>query len=663
MLQYIFTKRNAPRWIILFIDLGISFTSLIIAYYLRFNFILPNELIDSNEFNSLYWVVPLVLSVRLMSFLISKTYTGIIRYTGTKDAGKIFIVILSGSIIIGISNLISYRINQSYLIPFSVIGIDFLANIFIMTFSRLMVKNLYAEYIGVFDEKDKENVLILGINDMALITKKTLTNDINSKYRIEAFIDYTGVHKGQKLDGISVYGINMLETLIEKYEISSIIFSEKNIPSKIKDKLIETCLNNNIKVLTLPDVSTWINGELSVKQIRKVKIDDLLERDPIKLDEAQIKRDTLNRTILVTGAAGSIGSEIVRQLIRFNPKHIIVFDQAESPLYDLELELKEQFRFSKISVVIGSIADKNRMESVFEKYKPSLIYHAAAYKHVPMMENNPSEAIRINVAGTKTLADLAVKYEVRKFVMISTDKAVRPTNVMGASKRIAEIYTQSLNAFDGTKFITTRFGNVLGSNGSVILRFKKQIQKGGPVTVTHPEITRYFMTIPEACQLVLEAGAMGKGGEIFVFDMGKSVKIIDLAKKMIKLSGLELGIDINISITGLRPGEKLYEELLNDKENTLPTHHPQIMIGKVIAYNHFEIKTAINKLINTATTQDHFKIVKQMKEIVPDFVSKNSIYEKLDLEKPQEAVKRNGNKVKGIVGSRYLTGDKRTLAN
>jgi len=303
------------------------------------------------------------------------------------------------------------------------------------------------------------------------------------------------------------------------------------------------------------------------------------------------------------------------------------------------------------------------MESVFEKYKPSLIYHAAAYKHVPMMENNPSEAIRINVAGTKTLADLAVKYKVRKFVMISTDKAVRPTNVMGASKRIAEIYTQSLNAFDGTKFITTRFGNVLGSNGSVILRFKKQIQKGGPVTVTHPEITRYFMTIPEACQLVLEAGAMGKGGEIFVFDMGKSVKIIDLAKKMIKLSGLELGIDINISITGLRPGEKLYEELLNDKENTLPTHHPQIMIGKVIAYNHFEIKTAINKLINTATTQDNFKIVKQMKEIVPDFVSKNSIYEKLDLEKPQEAVKRNGNKVKGIVGSRYLTGDKRTLAN
>ena len=660
MLRYIFTKRNAPRWVILFIDLSISFISLLTAYYLRFNFQLPKSLLDKNEFNSLYWVVPMVLSVRLLSFLISKTYTGIVRYTGTKDAGKIFIVILSGSVILGISNLFSLRINHSYLIPFSVIGIDFLANIFIMTFSRLMVKNLYMEYIGVSGEK--ENVLILGINDMALITKRTLINDTRSKYRIVAFIDYTGVHKGQKIDGISVYGLNMLEQLIKEHDISSIIFSEKNISSSIKEQVVENCLNKNIKILTLPDVTTWINGELSVKQIRKIKIDDLLERDPIRLDEKQIKQDTLNRTILVTGAAGSIGSEIVRQLIRFNPKHIIVFDQAESPLYDLELELKERFRFSKVSVIIGSIADRYRMEYVFKKYNPSLIYHAAAYKHVPMMENNPSEAVRTNVLGTKILADLAIEYQVRKFVMISTDKAVRPTNLMGASKRIAEIYTQSLNAFNGTKFITTRFGNVLGSNGSVILRFKKQIQEGGPVTVTHPDITRYFMTIPEACQLVLEAGAMGKGGEIFVFDMGKSVKILDLAKKMIKLSGLEIGIDINISITGLRPGEKLYEELLNDKENTLPTHHPQIMIGKIIAYNHYEIKAAINNLINTAKTHDNFQIVKIMKEIVPDFISRNSIYEKLDLEKPQKPINRNGKKSSKIIGT-YLSGDKNALAN
>ena len=645
MLHYIFTKKNAPRWIILFIDLSISFVSIISAYYLRFNFQLSGTLLDKSVFNSLFWVIPMVLSVRLLSFLISKTYKGIVRYTGTKDAGKIFIVILSGSIVLSISNLISYRLNQSYLIPFSVIGIDFLANIFIMTFSRLLVKNLYMEYAGNVGEK--ENVLILGVNDTALITKRTLINDTSSKYRIVAFIDHTNVHKGQKLDGINVYGINQLNGIIQKYDISSFIFSDTNIKSSIKEHIIETCLNKNIRILTLPDVTKWINGELSVKQIRQIKIDDLLEREPIKLDEKRIKGDTINRTVLVTGAAGSIGSEIVRQLIRFNPKQIIVFDQAESPLYDLELELKENFKYENLRVVIGNIADKYRMEKVFKTYKPSIVYHAAAYKHVPMMENNPSEAVRINVQGTKILADLAVEYHVHKFVMISTDKAVRPTNVMGASKRIAEIYTQSLNAFEGTKFITTRFGNVLGSNGSVILRFKKQIQKGGPVTVTHPEITRYFMTIPEACQLVLEAGAMGKGGEIFVFDMGKSVKIIDLAKKMIKLSGLEVGIDININFTGLRPGEKLYEELLNDKENTLPTHHPQIMIGRVITYNHFEVKSAINRLISVAKSQDNFKIVRLMKEIVPEFVSQNSIYETLDLERSQTPVKRNGVKKNG----------------
>ncbi len=626
---------------------------------MRFNFQLSETLLDKSVFNSLFWVIPMVLSVRLLSFLISKTYKGIVRYTGTKDAGKIFMVILSGSVVLSISNLISYRLNQSYLIPFSVIGIDFLANIFIMTFSRLLVKNLYMEYAGNVGEK--ENVLILGVNDTALITKRTLINDTSSKYRIVAFIDHTNVHTGQKLDGINVYGINQLNGIIQKYDISSFIFSDTNIKSSTKEHIIETCLNKNIRILTLPDVTKWINGELSVKQIRQIKIDDLLEREPIKLDEKRIKGDTINRTVLVTGAAGSIGSEIVRQLIRFNPKQIIVFDQAESPLYDLELELKETFRYENVRVVIGNIADKYRVEKVFKTYMPTIVYHAAAYKHVPMMENNPSEAVRINVHGTKILADLAVEYHVHKFVMISTDKAVRPTNVMGASKRIAEIYTQSLNAFEGTKFITTRFGNVLGSNGSVILRFKKQIQKGGPVTVTHPEITRYFMTIPEACQLVLEAGAMGKGGEIFVFDMGKSVKIIDLAKKMIKLSGLEVGIDININFTGLRPGEKLYEELLNDKENTLPTHHPQIMIGRVITYNHFEVKSAINRLISVAKSQDNFKIVRLMKEIVPEFVSQNSIYETLDLERSQTPVKRNGVKKNGKTVLPYY--DKKTLRN
>ncbi|RLD73281.1 MAG: polysaccharide biosynthesis protein, partial [Bacteroidetes bacterium] len=387
------------------------------------------------------------------------------------------------------------------------------------------------------------------------------------------------------------------------------------------------------RVLTLPEVNRWINGELSIKQIRKFKIEDLLERSPIKLDEEKIKKDTLNQIVLVTGAAGSIGSEIVKQLLRFKPKLIIIFDQAESPLYELELELNEKYHFNNFEIVIGNVTNEYRIKKVFDIFKPSVVYHAAAYKHVPMMEHNPAEAIRANVLGTKIVADLALKYSINKFVMVSTDKAVNPTNVMGESKRIAEIYTQSLNGKKQTKFITTRFGNVLGSNGSVINRFRKQIEKGGPVTVTHPQITRFFMTIPEACQLVLEAGAMGKGGEVFVFDMGTSVKIADMAKKMIKLSGFELGKDIQINFTGLRPGEKLYEELLNDKENTQPTHHSQIMIGKVREYNFKQVNQKISDLISLITENDNFKIVRVMKEIVPEFKSQNSEYEIIDMEK------------------------------
>ncbi len=662
MFDFLFVRRNAPRWLILVIDVCISFTSIVTAYFLRFNFKLPEEYFNSENLNSFYWVIPLVLLVRLISFLVSRTYAGIIRYTGTKDAGRISVVILLGSILLGFSNYLSFRHNGAYLIPFSVIGIDFLTNIFIMTFSRLFVKTVYMEYIA--KSKSKENVLIFGINELAIITKRTLVKDMNSKFKVVAFIDYTSVHKGQKLDGLSIYSIDMLESVLENNEISTMIFAEKNILAKIKEKALDACINNNIRILTLPDVNHWINGELSIKQIRQVKIDDLLERAPIKLDEIRIKRDTINRTILVTGAAGSIGSEIVRQLLRFNPTQIVVFDQAESPLYDLELELKEKYHFDKVNVIIGNITDEYRLEKVFKTCRPSVIYHAAAYKHVPMMENNPAEAVRVNVLGTKILADLAIKYHVKKFVMVSTDKAVRPTNVMGASKRIAEIYTQSLNQFKETKFITTRFGNVLGSNGSVINRFRNQIEKGGPLTVTHPDITRFFMTIPEACQLVLEAGAMGEGGEIFVFDMGKSVKIIDLAKNMIKLSGLELGIDIQISITGLRPGEKLYEELLNDKENTLKTHHPQIMIGKVITFDHYEIKALIKELINIGQGTDNFSIVKAMKEIVTDFISQNSVYSELDLQKePKKTLKKvNGNKVNEIK-TKQLKSNRRTWVN
>jgi FlaA1/EpsC-like NDP-sugar epimerase len=367
-------------------------------------------------------------------------------------------------------------------------------------------------------------------------------------------------------------------------------------------------------------------------QIKEIKIEDLLERPPIVLDVNKIKKKILNKTVLVTGAAGSIGSEIVRQIINFNPAKIVLFDQAESPLYDMELDLQEKFHFYNFEIVIGNIADEYRVKMLFEEYKPSIVYHAAAYKHVPMMENNPTEALRTNIIGTKIIADVSNKYKVEQFVMVSTDKAVNPTNVMGASKRIAEIYIQAFNQISYTNFITTRFGNVLGSNGSVILRFKKQIDKGGPVTVTHPEITRYFMTIPEACQLVLEAGAISKGKEIFIFDMGKSVKILDLAKKMIKLSGLTIGKDIQVKYTGLRPGEKLYEELLNDLENTIPTYHSKIMIAKVRDYDFDEVCEKFTELIKLKEDHNNKDIVLKMKEIVPEFKSQNSIYEELDIE-------------------------------
>jgi len=633
MIDLIFIRRNAPRWLILIIDLFISLFSIILAYLLRFNFSIPTENLNIESHNSLYWVIPLVLIIRLISFIISRTYAGIVRYTGTRDTERILFVIFFGSLVLFLLNIISYFVTGSYLIPLSVIGIDFLSNVFFMTAFRLSVKTLYLEYSK--QTKDRRNVIIYGINEMALIAKRTLIKDVDSIFKVVAFIDDKGADARKKLDGLNIYSSDKLTELIKLYDITILIITNKDIIPERKSELIDICLSHNVKVLTLPDVNKWINGELSIKQIRKFKIEDLLERAAIKLDIEKIKKDTLNQVILVTGAAGSIGSEIVKQLLRFKPKLIIIFDQAESPLYELELELSEKFNFNNFEIVIGNITNGYRIKKVFEQFKPSVVYHAAAYKHVPMMENNPAEAIRANVLGTKIVADLSLEYNINKFVMVSTDKAVNPTNVMGASKRIAEIYTQSLNGQQQCKFITTRFGNVLGSNGSVINRFRKQIEKGGPLTVTHPQITRFFMTIPEACQLVLEAGAMGKGGEIFVFDMGTSVKIADLAKKMIKLSGFELGKDIQMSFTGLRPGEKLYEELLNDKENNLPTYHSQIMIGKVKEYAFEQISQKISDLIGLIPENNNLKIVRMMKEIVPEFISQNSEYEIIDIENKQ----------------------------
>lgn len=617
-------RRNMPRWVIFFIDLGICLFSLLLAYLVRFNFSIPPVEIAAFPF-----VFSLVLGMRAISFYLSKTYQGIVKYTSSKDAQRIFIVITSGSIAFVITNIIFYYfINGTFPIPFSIIIIEYMASTFLMISLRIMFKALYLELTN--PTKEKRSVIIFGAGESGIITKRTLDRDAGTKYKVLAFIDDDVNKQGKQLEGVSISGINKLEELLAANNVSQLIISVQDLSPTRKQQLVDIALEHNTKVLNVPPVSNWINGELSFRQIKKIQIEELLERDQIQLDHENIRKQVSGKVVLVTGAAGSIGSEIVRQLLRFKPKKIVLLDQAESPLYDLEMELTDRNKEQQIEVVIGDIRNKERMENVFGTFKPHIVYHAAAYKHVPMMENNPSESIFTNIFGTKILADLSIQYNVENFVMVSTDKAVNPSNVMGASKRIAEIYAQSVSGKTSTKFITTRFGNVLGSSGSVIPRFRQQIEAGGPVTITHPDITRFFMTIPEACQLVLEAGAMGKGGEVFIFDMGGSVKIVDLAKKMIKLSGLILDKDISIVYTGLRPGEKLYEELLADQENTVPTHHKQIMVAKVKEYEFEHISASIKDLIQLFGKQDNQAIVRKMKDLVPEYKSNNSVYEKLD---------------------------------
>jgi FlaA1/EpsC-like NDP-sugar epimerase len=598
--------------------------SLTIALFLRFNF----KSIPAEDLKNLPITYALVLSVRLISFLISKTYKGVIRYTGSRDSMRILLVVAAGSAVLFGINIATYATIGIFYIPSSFIIIDALCTMFIMICSRLAVKAIYFENKN--PDRERINVLIYGAGESGIITKRTLDRDAAVRYKVVGYIDDDPKKKGRSVEGTFIFSPDKLDELIREKQIDTVIISILNISALRKNEIVDTCLQYNVKVLSVPPVSKWINGELSFNQLKTVAIEQLLERDPIKLDVSLIEQQLQNKIVLVTGAAGSIGSELVRQILRFHPQKVILLDNAESPLHEVEMELADKYAPAQFEVVIGDVRNRERMENVFRTFTPHVVYHAAAYKHVPMMENNPSESILTNVLGTKVTAELAVEHGTEKFVLISTDKAVNPTNVMGASKRIAEIFTQSLGKQVKTKFITTRFGNVLGSNGSVIPRFKKQIEEGGPVTVTHPDITRYFMTIPEACQLVLEAGCMGKGGEIFVFDMGKQVKIADLARKMIKLSGLTEGRDIQIVYTGLRPGEKLYEELLADTENTLPTHHPQILIGKVKEYSFDEIKQKIEKLITLFYGQDNIEIVSRMKELVPEFRSNNSVFEKLD---------------------------------
>lgn len=606
------------------IDTFVVLASVVLAYLVRFNFSIP-----ANELVTFPLVLAYITGVRLITFMIGRTYAGIIRYTSTQDAVRIAVVIASGSLIFVITNLITfYGIDRFFFIPFSIIIIEFISSIFGMTTFRLIVKIAYLEYIN--PRKERSGVIIFGAGEAGIITKRTLDRDAGTRLRVVGFVDDDERKAGSKLEGVSIVHSSRLEAILKEGKAETLIISIQEVSATRKAQVIDLCLQHNIRVLNIPPVVRWINGELSFRQLKEINIVDLLERDVIQMDRQRLKSELQGKRILITGASGSIGSEIVRQAAIFGPASMLLLDQAETPLFEIENEVRLNFPEADLRVVIADITHYSRLEKIFSEYHPQVVFHAAAYKHVPMMELNPSEAVHTNVIGTRNLADISLGTGVEKFIMISTDKAVNPSSVMGATKRMAEMYVQAMDKPGSTRFITTRFGNVLGSNGSVIPLFRKQIEKGGPITITHPEITRYFMTIPEACQLVLEAGAMGQGGEIFLFDMGESVKIIDLARKMIRLSGLELGKDIQIVYTGLRPGEKLYEELLADQENSLPTYHPKILIAKVRPLEPEMIKDAIVELERLLPEDDPLLLVSLLKRHIPEFRSSHSVFSSLD---------------------------------
>ncbi|MCB9223346.1 MAG: nucleoside-diphosphate sugar epimerase/dehydratase [Crocinitomicaceae bacterium] len=618
--------KNAPRWIVFAVDVIIAVMALVVAYLVRFD---TTNLPFDEEYHIFVRGLPYFILARSITFFAFRIYKGMLRHTASADVKRVIFATTSGTFLLILMSFVKYRFFDGFfLFPSSVILVEYFVCISFLLVFRFAVKLLYME--GVKRTKDQIPTVIYGAGTYGLITKHTIDKEVGLEGKIVCFIDDDNKKLGKSLEGLKIFHSNSLEQVIKSNNIERLIMAIKNPDKTNKRKVIETCLANDVEILNVPSPTEWINGEFTTGQIKPVKIEDLLGRASIKLDTDKLRDEFDHKVILVTGAAGSIGSEIVRQLVEYNPKMVIMLDQAESALYNLEMELKEKRSLHLTESVIGDIRNYERLENLFNTFKPQIVFHAAAYKHVPLMENNPSEAILTNVQGSKNLVDLSMQYKAEKFVLISTDKAVNPTNVMGCSKRIAEIYAQSASRESKTKFITTRFGNVLGSNGSVIPLFKKQIEAGGPLTVTHKDITRYFMTIPEAVALVLEAEAMGKGSEIFVFDMGESVRIYDLAKKMIKLSGLELGKDIEIKITGLRPGEKLYEELLTNEENTVKTHHPQIMIAKVREYDFEEISQHISDLTSMFQDQNNEEIVKMMKWIVPEFRSNNSEFEKLD---------------------------------
>ncbi|MBI3482664.1 MAG: polysaccharide biosynthesis protein [Bacteroidetes bacterium] len=622
--RFIRNLRILPWWVIVFIDVSVIAFSALIGYLLRFNFSVPELLQYRFQSGILAYTF-----CGLISILITNSHRGIIRYTGIQDGVRIFYMSIVNVALICSANLISGLSNKGNIVPYSVISISFLSSFLLLFNYRLLVKYIFSYYRNFMIKQSR--VVIFGAGQTGIITRHVLES--TPRMKVIGFLEDAPDKTGKVIDGIPIFDANTseLQQLLEDFSIDELIFTPRDISLERKNEVVDACMRNQIKVRTVPPVEKWVKGELSINQIKEINIEELLGRESIKINNRNIETDLRGKKVLITGAAGSIGSELFRQVVLAMPSAIILVDQAESALYELEREARSIETSARLFFYIADVNNKDRMRVIFEEHRPSIVYHAAAYKHVPMMENNPSEAITCNILGTKTLADLTVEFGVSKFVMVSTDKAVNPTNVMGCSKRIAEIYVQSLNDHlektggTHTAFVTTRFGNVLGSNGSVIPLFKKQIQEGGPITVTHPDITRYFMTIPEACQLVLEAGTMGEGGEIFIFDMGKSVKILDLAEKMIWLSGLEPRKDIDIVFTGLREGEKLFEELLNTR-----THHQKIMIAKVQHYGYEEINRYVELFEDLVYDKNELKSVALMKELVPEYKSNYSRYEVLD---------------------------------
>lgn len=625
--RYLSTK-VLPIWTILLIDVFIIILSSILAYILRYD--LRSIFLESSNIDKAIFGAVIV---NLIFFRVFRTYSNVLRFSSFVDIMRIFVSLTVSYAILMAINVLGDSFFNTKLVPFSVVFMSYIISFAMMASSRVIVKTIF-DMLN-FDGRHSANVFIYGAKEAGVNIAKSLRVNLRNHYRLRGFIADEPELINKVMMGVKVYPNDdiLIDNLLDR-DVQVVIISPAKMEALQKSDMADNILAHNIKLMTAPPLSDWSGQVLNRTQLKEIQIEDLLQRNPIEIDIHKVASQLEGKRVLITGAAGSIGSEIMRQVASFNPYKLILVDQAETPLHNIRLELQDRWRDIDAETIIADISNVTRMEAIFKEYKPQYIFHAAAYKHVPMMEDNVSESIQINVYGTRTLADLAVKYGTEKFVMISTDKAVNPTNVMGCSKRICEIYVQSLakkiqkeGRGNATQFITTRFGNVLGSNGSVIPRFRDQIQRGGPVTVTHPEIIRYFMTIPEACRLVLEAGSMGSGGEIYIFDMGKPVKIVDLAKRMISLSGRT---DVKIEFTGLRHGEKLYEELLNVKELTKPTYHEKIMIATVREYDYEEVKERIQKLIDVSYTYDQMKIVSAMKDIVPEFVSKNSCFEVLD---------------------------------